>query len=254
MSASLITYVLKAAIRDKLIIAMLVLIALTASMSIFMASSAITEQDQFLAVYSSGSLRILGVLGLVIFTAFFVRRSFDSKDVEFLLSRPISRVSFILSHAVAFSILAILVSFASTVALLITTSSLAGDALLLWSVSIMVEAIIMVNMAFFFAMFLSSAATAVLAVLAFYVLSRMMGQILGILESGTAGSVMEGVQIAMNMVSSLTPRLDLMGQTTWLVYGIESSPIGFSFILMQGSVFLFVVLVAALIDLVLRQF
>ena len=113
MSASLITYVLKAAIRDRLIIAMLVLIALTTSMSLFMASSAITEQDQFLAVYSSGSLRVLGILGLVIFTAFFVRRSFDAKDVEFLLSRPISRTSFILSHAVAFSILATLIAAAS---------------------------------------------------------------------------------------------------------------------------------------------
>ena len=254
MSASLITYVLKAAIRDRLIIAMLVLIALTTSMSLFMASSAITEQDQFLAVYSSGSLRVLGILGLVIFTAFFVRRSFDAKDVEFLLSRPISRTSFILSHAVAFSILATLIAAASTLALLITSPDLAGNALLLWAVSIVVEAIIMVNMAFFFAMFLSSAATAVLAVLAFYVLSRMMGQILGILESGTAGSIMEGVQIAMNMVSTLTPRLDLMGQTTWLVYGVEGSPVGLAFILIQGAVFLSVVLVAALIDLILRQF
>ena len=254
MSASLITYVLKAAIRDRLIIAMLVLIALTASMSIFMASSAITEQDQFLAVYSSGSLRILGVLGLVIFTAFFVRRSFDAKDVEFLLSRPISRVSFILSHAAAFSILGILVGLASAIALLVISPDLFGEALLLWTASVIAEAIIVVNMAFFFAMFLSSAATAVLAVLAFYVLSRMMGQILGILESGTAGPVMDGVQIAMNMVSALTPRLDLMGQSTWLVYGIDSSPIGLTLLAIQGSVFLFVVLVAALIDLVLREF
>lgn len=253
MSLALIQYVLKAAIRDKLMIAMLVLIALTTSMAIFMASSAITEQDQFLAVYASGSLRILTVLGLVIFTAFFVRRSFESKDVEFLLSRPISRISFIMSYACAFSILAVILASASGFALFVISPELFSPSFILWCVSIMVEAIIMANMTFFFAMILSSAATAVLAVLAFYVLARMMGQILGILDGGTAGSVMEGVQMTMNMVSTMTPRFDLMGQTSWLVYGIGET-VDFTFILVQGTIFLFLILIAALLDIVLRQF
>lgn len=253
MSLSLIQYVLKAAIRDKLIIAMLVLIILTSSMSIFMASSAITEQDQFLAVYASGSLRILAVLGLVIFTAFFVRRSFDSKDVEFLLSRPISRVKFVLSYAVAFSILAVTLSLACALALYCMSPHLLSNAFILWCFSIIIETIIMVNLTFAFAMILSSAATIVLAALAFYVLARMMGQILGILDSGTAGPVMDGVQVIMNMVSAVTPRLDLMGQTSWLVYGIGAD-VNFMFVAIQGGIFLAVILIVALIDLVLRQF
>jgi len=253
MSSSLIQYVLKAAIRDKLIIAMLVLIALTSSMSIFMASSAITEQDQFLAVYASGSLRIVSILGLVIFTAFFVRRSFESKDVEFLLSRPISRVKFVLSYASAFSILAIIMGVTCGIALYAMSPSLLSADLFLWTLSIIIEAIIMVNMAFFFSMILSSAATAVMAILAFYVLTRMMGQILGILESGSAGSVAQGMEVVMKMVSSITPRLDLMGQTSWLVYGIGPD-VNFAFIAIQGAIFLFLILIAALLDLVLRQF
>ena len=246
-------YVLKAAIRDKLIIAMLVLIGLTCSMSIFMASSAIIEQDQFLAVYASGSLRILSVLGLVIFTAFFVRRSFESKDVEFLLSRPVSRISFVISYACAFSLLAITIGSACGVALYLISPALLSPALFLWTFSIIVEAIIMINMAFFFSMILSSAATAVLAVFAFYVLARMMGQILGILAEGTAGSIFQGMEVVMQMVSSITPRLDLMGQTSWLVYGIESE-INLAFVAMQGAVFVFLIMIAALLDLVLRQF
>jgi len=176
MSLSLIQYVLKAAIRDRLIIAMIVLIALTTSMAIFMASSAITEQDQFLAVYTSGSLRILAVLGLVVFTAFFVRRSFEAKDVEFLLSRPISRAKFVLSYACAFSILATLIALACGIALCIIAPQLLSAGFFLWCISLVVEAIIMVNITFAFAMILSSAATVVLAVLAFYVLARMVVQ------------------------------------------------------------------------------
>jgi len=253
MSSPLIQYVLKAAIRDKLIIAMLVLIVLTTSMSIFMASSAITEQDQFLAVYASGSLRIVAVLGLVVFAAFFVRRSFDAKDVEFLLSRPISRIQFVLSYACAFSILAIIISLACAIALLCMSPNLLSPAFILWCASLIVETIIMVNVTFAFAMMLSSAATIVMAVLAFYVLSRMMGQILGIMESGTAGPVMDGVQMIMNIVSTITPRLDLMGQTSWLVYGLGPD-VNLAFIAIQGAIFLCLILIVALLDLILRQF
>ncbi len=253
MSLSLVQYVLKAAIRDKLIWSMLILIILVCSMSIFMASSAITEQDQFLAVYASGSLRILTVLGLVVFVAFFVRRSFESKDVEFLLSRPISRAKLILSYALAFITLALTVSLASGLALYIMSPSLDIPSLTLWTASIIIETIIMVNMSFFFSMVISSAATAVMAVLAFYVLARMMGQILGILESGMAGSVAQGMEVAMKMVSSVTPRLDLMGQTSWLVYGPDPD-VNLTLVAIQGGVFLFLVLTAALLDLVLRQF
>jgi len=102
-------------------------------------------------------------------------------------------------------------------------------------------------------MVLASPATATLSVLAFYTLSRMMGQILGILESGLGHSVMDGLQMAMNMVSTLTPRLDLIGQTSWLVYGTGGDA-GLTFFVIQGGVFVFLTLVAALLDLTLRQF
>ena len=253
MSSSLIGYVLKAAIRDKLFIAMLALIVATVSMSFFMASSAITEQDQFLTVYASGSLRMLSVLGLVVFTVFFVRRSFDNKDVEFLLSRPISRIEFILSYSAAFSLLALIMSCFCGAAVFLMNPDLPTDAISLWALSIAIELIITTNIAFFFSMALSSASTAVLGVLGFYTLARMMGQILGILEAGTAGPIADGMAVAMKMVSSVTPRLDLMGQTSWLVYGVSEN-IGFTFIIAQGLLFLSIVIVAALIDLVMRQF
>ena len=253
MSGALIQYVLKAALRDKLMVVMLLLIIVTTSMSIFMASSAITEQDQFLAVYAAGSLRILSILGLVVFTAFFVRRSFDAKDVEFLLSRPVSRMNFVLSYAAGFTILALLTVTACSLALFVLSPSLFSQSFMLWCTSVMIEAIIMVNITFFFSMIISSATSSVLAVLAFYVLARMMGQILGILDGTSGGNIIEGVEITMNMVSALTPRLDLMGQTSWLIYGVGET-INFSFVMIQGTIFVALVLIAGLIDMVLRQF
>lgn len=250
MSPSLIAYVWSAAIRDKLIISMLVLIILSASMSFFMASAAMTEQNQFTAVYMAGSLRILSILGLVLFTVFFIRRSFEAKEIEFLLSRPISRVSFILSHALALSLIAIVISLACACVLFFSSLGVNHEGFLLWVLSVCVEAIIMVNVSLFFAMFFTSSVSAVLGVMAFYVLGRMIGQVLGILDARTQ---FEGLEITMKGISALTPRLDLMGQTSWLIYGVDNyTDITMAFV--QISAFIFLVICAALIDLVLRQF
>ncbi|MGB0720008.1 MAG: hypothetical protein ACPGRX_06020, partial [Bdellovibrionales bacterium] len=241
------------AIRDRLIIAMLVLIGLSASLSVFMASAAVTEQDQFTAVFSAGSLRILGVLGLVLFVVFFMRRSFEARDIEFLLSRPISRVQFILSYTTGFSCLAVIIGAACGICVVALSPHLVSAGTLLWCLSIIVENIIMVNMALFFAMFISSAAMGVLAVLAFYVLARMMGQILGIIDAGTSGLDFQGLEIAVQAISVITPRLDLLGQTSWLIYGAEDAA-NFGFVIAQGAVFIMLVLSAALLDLMKRQF
>ena len=253
MTLSLISYVWRAAIRDKLIISMLVLIALSVSMAVFMASAAITEKDQFSAVYMAGSLRIVSILGLVLFTVFYIRRSFEARDIEFLLSRPISRTSFIISHACALSLIAIIISALCSICLMFPGLNVNLNGFYLWALSVAIESVIMVNVALFFSMFLSSAVSAILAVMAFYALGRMIGQILGILKAGTAGPNFEGLEITMKAISVLTPRLDMLGQTSWLIYGVE----GYTDIIMviaQIAAFLFLVVCAALIDLLTRQF
>jgi hypothetical protein len=51
----------------------------------------------------------------------------------------------------------------------------------------------------------------------------------------------------------IIPRLDLMTQTSWILYGTNNGN-EYIFILEQAFVFLFMVLLAALIDLRRRQF
>lgn len=254
MSIPLVKYVLTAALRDRLIFSMLILLALGTSFSIFLGSAAATEKDQFSLVFASGGLRILGVMGLVLFVVFFIRRSFESKDVEFLLSRPIGRVQFIVSYAVALSILAIIMGGATGGSLALLAPHLFTEAYILWSLSIIVENIIMVNIALFFSMVLTSAATATLSTLAFYILARTMGQILGILDFGFGFPDSNVLEYIMQGISAVTPRLDLMGQTSWLVYGFDAETVGFGFVVLQGLVFSFLIILASLIDLIRRQF
>lgn len=240
------------AVRDRLIISLLILLVLGCSLSIFMGSAAVIEKDRFTIVFTSGGLRLAGVLGLMLFTVFFVRRSFDGKDVEFLLSKPVSRVAFLLSYAAGFSIIAFVMSVAIGACVVAVGPHMLSQGHILWVTSIIVENMIMVNTALFFSMYFSSAATAAMATSAFYVLARMMGQLLGIVDSSMVVDT-GPMAAAVQLVSVLTPRLDLMGQTSWLLYGVDEH-IGLGFILLQGILFCVFILLAALLDFTRRQF
>ena len=252
ISSTLIRYVITAAIRDKLIIGLCILLLMAISLSLFMGSAALTEQDQFAAVFAAGSIRVLNCLGLVLFIVFFIRRSFEGRDIEFMLSRPVARLQLILSFSAGFSILAVFVGLISGLCVIALSPHLFSSGHILWMSSLIIENMIMVNVALFFSMILTSAATCAFASFGFYVLSRMMSQLLGIIDSdkdvgfAKLSGVMEGV-------SMLMPRLDLMTQTSWLVYGMPDN-VGYPFLILQGLIYGGVVVWAAYIDLRFRQF
>ena len=253
ISLPLIYYVLMAAMRDRLILSLLIFMAVGTSLAVFLGSSAVIEADQFAIVFASGGLRLAGVMGLVLFAVFYVRRAFETKDIDYLLSRPISRAGFIISHAAAFSLLAAGVAvFAELSLLILGGRSVIIDGHILWFTSLVVEFVIMINASLFFAMVLGSAASSALAVIGLYVLARMMGQILGIVDQGLQVAGFEIMATAMQVVSVIVPRLDLMAQTTWLVYGPGGD--GPGLILMQGAAYTALLVVAAIVDLRRRQF
>ena len=247
----LVRYVLTAAFRDKVFISFLAIVALGVSLSIFMGSAAVIEREEFTAVFAAGGLRIAAVLGLVLFIVFYIRKSFDHKDIDFLLSRPVGRVTYIFGHSLALSILSIFIGGIIFIATSLI-ASFAGEFSMghvLWSFSVLSELIIIANAALFFSMVLPSATMAALAVFALYVLSRMMGQLLGALAYGHG----EKLEPIFNVISIFVPRLDLMGQTSWLIYGAEGQ-VGFGFIAVQLIVFSALFTLASITDLLRRQF
>lgn len=254
MSLPLVRYVLTAAVRDRLILSLLIVMAVGVSLSVFLGTSAISEQDRFALVFAGSGLRLAGVLGLVLFTVFFIRRSFDARDVEFLLSRPVSRVEFLVSYAMSLSILALGVTAVQAFCLFVLSPHNFDQGHSLWVVTMALENIVMANVALFFSMILTSAPSAAMATAGFYVLARMMGQLLGIVDSHEGiGPVFEALRMIMQIISAVMPRLDLMGQSSWLIYDATFTT-STAFILGQGIVFMILILLGSLIDLVRRQF
>ncbi|MGB1077469.1 MAG: hypothetical protein ACPG05_04105 [Bdellovibrionales bacterium] len=226
---------------------------LVVSLSFFLGSSAVIEQDQFAIVYMASTIRLLFVFGLVLFVIFFIRRSFENKEIEYLLSRPIGRKSFVASYVVALMFLCCFFTLVATLINSLVGWSYIGEGYFLWSYSLFVELMIMAVAALFFAMVLSSPVSAALVSCAFYALSRLMGDLLGISSDVYAGTSFELMSNAIKVVSLFTPRFDLLTQSSWLLYGVEGA-VGFVVVTIQGITFVAVLTGATMIDLVKRQF
>ena len=255
ISAPLIKYVLLSAVRDKIVVSLLLIITLSLSISVFLGSSATLEKDQFVSVYSAGGIRVAAVIGLILFIVFYIRRSFESRDVDYLLSRPISRLSFVLSHAAAFILIALVFAGLSSLAVYPFASNIDGNALPLWSLSLAVEFIIMACAAMFFSMVIASAAASAIVTLAFYTLARLIGQLINIAVSVKlpSGETMDIAAHLMEAISLFIPRLDLMGQTSWLIYGADGF-VGYGYVIFHGLIFSAFLITATVIDLLKREF
>lgn len=255
MSIVLFRYIMTAALRDRVFLSFLVLLAIGTSLAVFFATSPVIEQDQFAIAFMAGGLRLLAVAGLVLFIVFYVRRSFDLRDVEFLLARPISRRVFLFSHVAAFSTLAMMIGVIIFLLIFVWARNSADlSGFYLWSAGMVFELVIVANVALFFSMILSSPVTCGFACLGFYVLARLVGQLLLITKIGTGIKGFVFLQTIMQGVSFFIPRFDLMVQTSWLINGTGDSAVGYGFLVLQAGVFLAMIWAASLIDFTRRQF
>ncbi|HBH26039.1 MAG TPA: hypothetical protein DDX54_01350 [Rhodospirillaceae bacterium] len=253
-SLLLIRYVLTAALRDRVLLALASALLVGGAIAVFLGSAALIEQDRFTLVFAGGALRAVGALAVVLFVVATLRRAFEARDVEFLLARPLSRTTFLLSYAAAFAGLAVAAGLAVGGVLWALAPHLAGPGLALWAATLLAEYVLVAWAALFFAMVLESAPGAAMATLGLYVLGRMSGQILGIIDAGTAEAV-PFLQTLMQAVSVVIPRLDLMARSSWLIYGPEGAlawPLAAAGL--QCAAFGVLLLAAALADLLRRAF
>lgn len=253
MSWPLYRYILMAALRDRLFFSLIGIVVVVFSLSVFFGSSVVTEQDQFARVFAAFGFRLFGVVTLVLFVVTYIRRSFEGRDIDYLLSRPIGRVGFVLTHAAAFSSLALIAALLLGGSTVLLETGHIQQGVLMWWLSIAAEFIIMANVAMFFAFVMTSPTGCIIIVFAFYLLSRLIGDILGILKRGIGSPLMHGLSNVMEVISVFIPRLDMMGQTKWILYGVPPT-VSVPFILAQCGVFLAVIIGATILDMHRRQF
>lgn len=249
-----IRYILLTALRDWLFIGLLLGIVAAVLISHVLASTALVEVLEMNLAFGAGSARMILAIGLIVFVCFHIRHAFDSKEIDVILSRPISRSNLILSYWLGFATVACVLVI-PTVAVISCVAVLQVEGFLVWAASLLCETFMVVAIALFAACTLRSAVASVMASLGFYVLSRMMGFFVAtthsrMLESEWIDVIGKQVTVFISMV---IPRLDFFAKSEWLIYGVISHQEVLLFFI-QTAIFVPILLTAAIIDFNRKQF
>ncbi len=250
-----IRYVLLTATRDRLFFALLLGILAAAYVSSVLGSTAMLETQQMTISFTAASARVIIMVGLIVFIGFHMRNAFDAREIDVLLSRPISRTSLVLSYWLGFIAVGTLLVI-PTLAVIAYVGILNTSGYLLWALSLVLETWLVVTIALFASLTIKSGVGTVLASLAIYAVSRMMGFFIATTKTGVlfdAENINLSARYLMRGISMVVPRLDFFAKSQWLIYGPKSYDDLWLF-LMQAVVFIPLLLTAAIIDFKRKQF
>ena len=242
--------------RDRLLISLFLLIFISSAFSIFFGGNAIAEQTQMIVAYIASSSRIIINLGMIVFIITHITRLFYNKEIDFVLSKPISRKSIICAYTLGISLLSLLIALIPT-ALLIAFGSLIQNTFV-WFISFTFEIVITTTFAFLTSLFFRSQVSAILASFTFYIGARMMGFFY---MSARYDYIYTGIdslskwlpQKIMYITSVVLPRFDLYTQTNWLLYEIKSYE-NIKFIAVQAVMYIIILHFAAFYDIEKKEF
>jgi hypothetical protein len=247
---ALVIYLLRTVLGDRAIAALVLLMVAGMAIAAFVGSTALVEQRELATVFTATACRLAVVIVLTLVTCFHVRRAFEMREVDLLLSRPISRGDFVAAHVVTLLLLAAIAATLAGAAVGVVARP-AAVALGLWTLALLIEAAIVAVAALFFALSLPSGVASALACFGLYVLARLIGLLAGIAaaqsHTGPTGWLLDQL---MTVFALLLPRLDLLAQSAWLVHGAGT---GLGTLFAQGAVYVVFLAAAARFDLGRRQ-
>lgn len=255
---SILKYVLLSGIRDRLYLGLFISLVLAVSLSIFLGSTALTEQQQMTTAYIAGLSRGTFIIGMILFVCLTINRAFENKEVEFILSKSISREEFILSYLLGFFLAALLIIIPLILTIIfVTNTNKLG--LLIWSSSLILEMLIIISFALLSSLILKNSFSSILATLGFYIISRLMG--LFVMAIDLPKNTLEAkitfgnhaFAFILKILSAIFPRLDLFGQSEWLNYGISDFG-NIKIIALQSIIYIPLMIFMAFHDFKKKQF
>lgn len=242
--------VLITALRDRLFVSLLGLEAVVLAAALFVGDSLFFEAQASALVFAAGAARVAVVLGVTIFVGFHIERLYDTREIEAILSRTISRGGFIASYWLG--LVAVAAVFIFPVVCFLALFHMSGLGAVWWSVNLILESGIVLAFAMCVGVILERAIPTVFATAAFYALARLVSFLLGIVDNGQIelGQLSNPVMEAVAMV---IPRLDLFCQTNWLVYGLGPQD-KFFIMPLQAALYVPLLLFMATFDLRRKDF
>jgi len=252
--AAIVIHTLKAAHRDMLFLGNIVAIVIATLVAFFMGSTALTEQSEMKIVYTATMSRVITVSGMIIFVCFHVRRMFENREVEMIISRPVSRNMVIIAMFTGFSIL-VLPMILVTIAILFPLANKIG--LIYWGISLMLECWTMIAFTMFFSLLIEGSIFSLMMSLLTYFMSRAIGSFVAYISLTNRLKelyIFQSLSEAMiKVVSIMIPRLDFCAKSSWLIYGLVDSSM-FYFSVIQTLIISSVIVLATMHDFKKKDF
>ena len=250
------SYIILTARRDKLFIGVIVLMILTLIGSIFFGNVMLVEQQQAATILAASNMRIICTFGTILFVCFHVRRSFENKEVELILSKSVSRLQFVFSYFTGFLVLAtgmlIIATFLLYLGKELAFLQIVTRGLIIWASSFALELWIVISFSLFISVMLNSAVSAALLSMSFYCLARVYGFFL--LGSAAELSDLKEVQnYLLKGISVFIPRLDMFTNSGWLIYDAKFH-MDEAILFLGGGIYIMFILSLTAFDFVRKQF
>jgi ABC-type transport system involved in multi-copper enzyme maturation permease subunit len=251
---AIVTYILLTAFRDRLFFGLLVAVYVATAICIFLGGLPLLENRESAVSYMAAAIRIIGIIGMVVFACFHVRQAFENKEIDVFVTRPLRRSQLVVAYALGFVVVSLV--FISIAALPVVWYSYEQwQGLLAWMGSLILEQALIITFALFAAFTFSSATLAVITTLGIYTLCRMSAYFMFMVENMRSRSegVMEWMGNFLYWISMMFPRFDYFAPSRWLVYGLENST-ALLLAITQVAIYFPLLLTATILDFRKRQF
>jgi hypothetical protein len=257
VSKAIFLHTIKAAKRDMLFIGNMIGVLIVTLFSTLMGSVALAERANAKAIYIASSSRIVIVAGLMIFVCFHIKRMFENREIEMLLSRAISRTTIVTSLFAGFVVLA--VQPIAIAAVILTLSATSKLGIFLWAVSLLLETVTALAFTMFFALLIESPVFSLMLSISNYIIARVIGSFsayISITSSAREWYIFTSLsEMAVKLLSIFFPRLDFCAKSGWLVYGMDSAAYGmFAMGAVQCIIFISLLLSATIFDFKRKNF
>ncbi len=193
-------------------------IALALGLAAFLSQVALTESLALQASIVAALLRASAVFLIAAHVASSTLRELNDKELERMLSLPLSRSTQYLGRLAGFALCGAALAVACAAPLLLWASA---GTVALWALSLACETALVAAAALFFSMTLAQLVPAIAASAGLYVLARSMAAIQSIAGGPLADASLphEAARWAVDAIALLLPRLETVTRTGWLLYG-----------------------------------
>jgi len=240
-------YTLLEALRNRLMWLIIAVALIAIGISGFLNELALTESRQIQIALLAALLRFSAVFLIATFVVTSMVREFNDKGLELLLALPLPRAGYVLGKLAGFGALALVPAllFGS---LTMFFSPVAQSAQ--WTLSLICELWIVAAFSLLCVLTFSQIMAALSAVMALYLLARSVAalQLIASDPLNAATPSQQVINSVINALSALLPHLDEFTKTEWLVYHTGSWTT-LSSLMVQGAIFLALLVGAALFDL-----